>query len=1055
KSLSNDPSELTAPRMMCVKCGIIWHSKCRDRWLKKTAASSPDGKRDKLGDWLWDDKFIMCDQCAAEQYKVAFNASRRCLACNNTIIDGTAPKKTCSSKISCVLCGGKWHSKCIPEFRDLSAISIPDYICCQCLAHTPMEGLGGQHSSADKSPTTAASDTEMARSLASELVSMRHRHATCAERSRMLDALAGRHNSGLLKKLPKHLEPALQQTMALAGASVGSTATGSTPPVIGADSEDWLVRTMGQDIFLPRRGVKVPGQVSPTVSTPQDALIAQRLLAARDILQWIDTQDLSPDGAGSSGSADGSPLDSSPNLVRPDVAEEPRALCQRSWWLHQGVDPGLLLLRIIHKTLTALGKGYIGAFSPARYPVTGMVIPKNSVSIPVWDERRCSLCGTPSDTLSMGRLIPWLDGHWVHALCAQFTVKGLTVTFPGLLPTDLTASPVEQPRREPESGATSAHALPQYARLSRYVSCRVDVVDYPTSLAGSAKHTCPLCRGTGAYVSCLCGRHHYHLPCLLTAEGGPAMDLALRVVYCGAIVACRAPASGRSNQKAPYASELVSQLHRCAVTLIPVLPPDQEELFNDECAAIALGPPPHLQKVLPALTPSACILATLGLLHPFQVPRFRMDDGLPICENSAVRSGGLSIVRLGTIDSRNQLEQPNGFVVIRLFWSVEPTRRRSAYVCTIDYDGNGDRVVTVRIATGGVVAVADSVDAAWRQLVEQLSLERRQQAFRDFTAQWFFGLMSPVVVAHLREARRAFAGRKIMQEASLWMDHPGARAQLLTGLLGPGNDSCGPVESVKFKSGWEQPAQPDMRELGVVRTRERGISPLLIGQRSAHYKFLLDPSNCPVESSTANNQTTGEYNQAMKSARTRTHWPEGSSSSPTLTALYRIRAQTDDGEVLEVKRSRIHNYGLFAKVRFAKGDMVVEYAGEIVRHSVADCRERYYEEEMLMGQCCYMFRLDEHYVVDATLRGNTARFINHSCNPNCVCRVVEDPVPLASEDDTSFRGVVRASHKKHIMIVAKNDIGAGEEITYDYQFAVESEKLACKCGAPNCLGRLN
>ncbi|KAF4757997.1 hypothetical protein FOZ63_024382, partial [Perkinsus olseni] len=126
---------------------------------------------------------------------------------------------------------------------------------------------------------------------------MRNRHAACAERSRMLDALAGRHNSGLLKKLPKHLEPALQQTMALAGASVGSTATGSTPPIIGADSEDWLVRTMGQDIFLPRRGVKVPGQASPTVSTPQDALIAQRLLAARDILQWIDTQDLSPDGA--------------------------------------------------------------------------------------------------------------------------------------------------------------------------------------------------------------------------------------------------------------------------------------------------------------------------------------------------------------------------------------------------------------------------------------------------------------------------------------------------------------------------------------------------------------------------------------------------------------------------------------------------------------------------------------------------------------------------------------------------------------------------------------
>ncbi|EER17513.1 mixed-lineage leukemia protein, mll, putative [Perkinsus marinus ATCC 50983] len=839
KSLSNDPTELAAPKMMCVKCGIIWHSKCRDRWIKKTASS------DKLGDWLWDDKFIMCDQCAAEQYKVSFNASHRCLACNGTIIDGTASKKTCSSKILCLICGGRWHSKCIPEFRDLTMISIPDYICAQCLADTPMDELPRRRTSNDQTPTTTASDTEIAKSLSSELISIRNRHAACAERSRMLDALAGRHNSGLLRKLPKHLEPALQQTMALAGATSGGNA-GTTPSVIGEDCEDWLVRTMGQDVFMPRRATKVSGKTSPTVSTPQDALIAQRLLAARDILQWIDTQDSSTDHTGH---------DSSPSPVRAETV-----LVQRSWWLQQGSDPAVLLLKIIHKMLTSVDKGYIGAF----------LLLTESSAVP---------------------------SHWNGGIESQCAHTRL-----GLLPTDFSASPLEHPRREPDPGATSAHALPQYARLSR----------------------------------------------------------------------------------------------------------------------------------------------------------FRIDDGVPVSANSAVRSGGLSVIRMGTIDSKHQLEQPNGFIVIRLFWSVEPTRRRSAYVCTIDYDDDDDRVVTIRVATGGVIAVADSIEDAWRQLVEQFSTERRQQVLRDFTPQWFFGLMSPVVVAHLREVRKAFARRKIMQEASLWMDHPGARAQLLTGLLGPGNDSCGPVESLKLKSSWEQPVQPDMRELGVVRVQERGISPLLIGQRSAHYKFLLDPSNCPVESSTgSNSQTTGEYNQMIKSARTRMHWPEGSSSSPTLTALYRIRAQTDDNEVLEVKRSRIHNYGLFAKVRFAKGDMVVEYAGEIVRHSVADCRERYYEEEMLMGQCCYMFRLDEHYVVDATLRGNTARFINHSCNPNCVCKVVEDPVPLASEDDISFRGVVRASHKKHIMIVAKNDISAGEEITYDYQFAVESEKLACKCGAPNCLGRLN
>ncbi len=77
-------------------------------------------------------------------------------------------------------------------------------------------------------------------------------------------------------------------------------------------------------------------------------------------------------------------------------------------------------------------------------------------------------------------------------------------------------------------------------------------------------------------------------------------------------------------------------------------------------------------------------------------------------------------------------------------------------------------------------------------------------------------------------------------------------------------------------------------------------------------------------------------------------------------------------------------------------------------------------------------------MVDAMRIGNCARFINHSCGPNRICRVME-----------------RENKQGHIVIIAKRDIGAGEEITYDHQFAVESEKLMCSCGAPECLGRLN
>ena len=112
---------------------------------------------------------------------------------------------------------------------------------------------------------------------------------------------------------------------------------------------------------------------------------------------------------------------------------------------------------------------------------------------------------------------------------------------------------------------------------------------------------------------------------------------------------------------------------------------------------------------------------------------------------------------------------------------------------------------------------------------------------------------------------------------------------------------------------------------------------------------------------------------------------------------------------------------------------------DMIRKIRADEREKKSEREGDGNEgSCYMFKLDDDYVVDATVRGNCARFINHSCCPNCTCKMIEDD-----------------SRNKHIMIIAKRDILPGEEITYDYQFAVESEKLACLCGAPNCLGRLN
>jgi len=140
-----------------------------------------------------------------------------------------------------------------------------------------------------------------------------------------------------------------------------------------------------------------------------------------------------------------------------------------------------------------------------------------------------------------------------------------------------------------------------------------------------------------------------------------------------------------------------------------------------------------------------------------------------------------------------------------------------------------------------------------------------------------------------------------------------------------------------------------------------------------------------------------------------------------------------------VKRSAIHNWGLFTTRPVTKDSMVVEYKGQAIRSIIADAWEKKYESGALKGQGgdCYMFRLDADVVLDATQHGNVARFMNHCCQPNCYSKVIE------------------VEGRKHIIIFAHRDLEEGEEIMYDYKFATEREKIACHCGHPKCLGVMN
>ncbi|KRX06218.1 Zinc finger, FYVE/PHD-type [Pseudocohnilembus persalinus] len=136
-----------------------------------------------------------------------------------------------------------------------------------------------------------------------------------------------------------------------------------------------------------------------------------------------------------------------------------------------------------------------------------------------------------------------------------------------------------------------------------------------------------------------------------------------------------------------------------------------------------------------------------------------------------------------------------------------------------------------------------------------------------------------------------------------------------------------------------------------------------------------------------------------------------------------------------VAPSQIHKYGLFTKKKFEKDEIVIEYVGEKIRNVVADSREIFYEQQGFGD--CYLFRANRQFVIDATFRGNEARYLNHSCDPTCSSIILE------------------INQDPKIIIYAKREIEIGEEITYDYHFEAETEKLKCTCGAENCQGILN
>jgi SET domain-containing protein len=137
-----------------------------------------------------------------------------------------------------------------------------------------------------------------------------------------------------------------------------------------------------------------------------------------------------------------------------------------------------------------------------------------------------------------------------------------------------------------------------------------------------------------------------------------------------------------------------------------------------------------------------------------------------------------------------------------------------------------------------------------------------------------------------------------------------------------------------------------------------------------------------------------------------------------------------------VRNSSIHGRGVFALRRIPKGTRIIEYKGKLITDKEADRRYSRVHEH---SPHTMLFSLEGGWVIDATRRGNSARWINHSCAPNC---------------DIEEEG-------RRIFIESRRDIQPGDELTYDYNLQIGEKHTraakrehACFCGSRRCRGTM-
>ena len=144
--------------------------------------------------------------------------------------------------------------------------------------------------------------------------------------------------------------------------------------------------------------------------------------------------------------------------------------------------------------------------------------------------------------------------------------------------------------------------------------------------------------------------------------------------------------------------------------------------------------------------------------------------------------------------------------------------------------------------------------------------------------------------------------------------------------------------------------------------------------------------------------------------------------------------ETTTSKYIEVRESEIHGTGVFARSKVPKGKKVIEYIGEKITKKESERRSIALIEKNQGSEtdgAVYIFEVNKRHDIDGNIPENTARFINHSCDPNCEPDVI----------------------KNRVWLISKRKIKEGEELSYNYGFDLDGyEDHECRCGAKKCVG---